>query len=209
MMRKVFTLLGVLMLTSSLAWGQAISSSKHDFTSGTGATPYNFASGKCITCHVPHSSVSTAPLWNHTTDATGYTMYASATINGAQQAAPALVSLACLGCHDGVTAVDAYGGSAGTGILVGTNTPAAVVGKNLSQDHPVSITYGTPAGDFNAAASGMVGGALPLYGPSTTKDQVECGSCHNPHDPTPSGVTPAAKFLRQSEGTICTTCHIK
>lgn len=214
---RALPLVGALVLVPSLLAGQAITASRHDFSTGSGLSPYNKAAGKCISCHVAHNGSTIAPLWNHTTNSTGYTMYSSATINGTQQAAPALVSLACLGCHDGVIAVDAYGGNTplqkaggGDSLLVGLNVPAAVMGKNLTNDHPISIQYGQPPADFNAAVSGLVG-SLPLYGPSTTKDQVECGSCHNPHQPNYTGAVPAdtGKFLRQAQSTICTACHIK
>jgi predicted CXXCH cytochrome family protein len=43
-----------------------------------------------------------------------------------------------------------------------------------------------------------------MYG--ATNDQVECATCHNPHDQTTFG-----KFLRfdNAASALCTTCHNK
>ncbi len=189
--------------------GQNLANSKHDFTTTGGVLPYDFAAGLCVTCHVPHATTSLSPLWGHiTASAAGWTMYSSATLDATAATAPANVSLACLSCHDGTVAVDAYGATpAGSTSRVMPPASAAYLGKDLSQDHPISILYGQPAADFNTtAAAGWAGTAatdsLPLYGAS--QNQIECGSCHNPHD-----ATTIPKFLRRSEAAICTVCHIK
>lgn len=75
----------------------------------------------CVFCHTPHHSVSTAsgtpqggayagnygnaPLWNRQGKADGYTAYGT-TIGGSSITTVGGVSLACLSCHDGVTALD-------------------------------------------------------------------------------------------------------
>ncbi|MBI5886666.1 MAG: hypothetical protein HZB85_08840 [Deltaproteobacteria bacterium] len=73
----------------------------------------------CVFCHTPHHSVKAqtgnkgeyagnfgnAPLWNRKGMATGYTAYGT-TIGGSVITTVGGVSLACLSCHDGVTAMD-------------------------------------------------------------------------------------------------------
>ena len=127
-------------------------------------------------------------------------MYSSATIDMDIAGGPQGVSLACLSCHDGTIAVDSFGGnSSGTSWVSGS----ALIGTDLSSLHPVSVTYDTTKDpDFNNKTS-VVAAGLVLYGDH--KDQVECGSCHNPHDPTNQ------PFLRISNAgsALCLTCHNK
>lgn len=87
--------------------------------------------------------------------------------------------------------------SGGLGLVFGyaKDEPSGI---NLTDDHPISMTYpGT--GQFVAAASGKVD-TLPLY-----NNKVECPSCHDPHSTT-NGL-----FLRKSNAGsgLCLTCHIK
>jgi predicted CXXCH cytochrome family protein len=87
---------------------------------------------------------------------------------------------------------------------------ATDVTQVLTNDHPISVTYDDTADTGGAGgASGFValatvqGGSLPLFGASN--NQVECASCHNPHE---TGTVP---FLRVSNAAsaLCTTCHSK
>lgn len=183
----------------------AILGTKHNLTiapaSQTGTTE------TCIFCHTPHNAAAATagPLWNRNTDNTGYTMYSSSTIDMTVGTAPQGVSLACLSCHDGVISYNSVVNTGGATILPASTvmTGANMVGKVLTSDHPISITYDiTKDTDFNAAVSGKVD-TLPLYGASS--DQVECGSCHDPHEST------NAKFLRKTNGAsaLCLTCHKK
>lgn len=193
------------------------SSTSVHLTGGTG-----YATQVCRFCHAPHGNSTVAPLWARVTDNTGYTMYSSATMDMTIAGAPQGVSLACLSCHDGVTALDAFlsapykwpsGAVDGNGTVIGKNLTQDgshyVLGKDLTGDHPISITYDTSKdAAFNAASATSTGrqvvGTLPLYG--SGKDQVECGSCHNPHD-----FDTAKPFLRMSNdnSAMCLTCHIK
>jgi len=201
-----------------------VSITKHNLTLNTNNVYATTGTDEvCAFCHTPHAASTTArPLWNREDSVASYTMYNStfsATIDMTVAASPQGVSLACLSCHDGTVALDAFqnapgsgGGGAGSegytfvGADAGNLFPAAsfaMLDTDLTDDHPISITYDTAADTaFNPAAAGKVG-TLPLYGASA--DQVECGSCHNPHDDT-NGV-----FLRASNAgsALCTTCHIK
>ena len=177
-----------------------IAGSAHDLTSKAGSS----TDETCVFCHTPHNNAGSsagAPMWNRNAPAGPFTAYDSVTLDADASAGPQGVSLACLSCHDGITAFDALivqGGITATGHMTGS----AVIGTDLTNDHPISIQYGLPPADFTAAVSGKVG-VLPLYGAST--DQVECATCHNPHDTTNN------PFLRvaNSGSALCLTCHLK
>jgi predicted CXXCH cytochrome family protein len=193
--------------------------SKHDLTAATGLSAYKTTGTNqvCVFCHTPHFSSSTAaiPLWNRSASGATYTMYNSSTsptINMTVAASPQGVSAACLSCHDGTVAFDSLLNKPGSGtwawngvgnMMTSTTSPAAMLGTDLRNDHPISVTYDAsqdPA--FVAPAGGAVNG-LPLFGAG--KNQVECASCHNVHDNT------NAPFLRTTNGgsALCLKCHIK
>jgi hypothetical protein len=149
----------------------------------------------CVFCHTPHAADTTAPvpLWNKrlNTGAT-YTTYASLntpSLDGTV-APVGSISLACLSCHDGTQAMDNIinapgsggvdvtgGGAAGRGYVWSTaagatanaagnlTSGAALIGTDLSNDHPVGIQYcggvAVAAGAPNPGLSGsgtVVGG---------------------------------------------------
>ena len=81
--------------------------------------------------------------------------------------------------------------------------PANWQGLDLSNDHPIAMTYPTSAQDplFNTPLDPLGGWPdIPLFG-----GKVECASCHDVHDP---GLVP---FLRTSNtaSALCLRCHIK
>ncbi|MEW6715411.1 MAG: cytochrome c3 family protein [Nitrospirota bacterium] len=84
----------------------------------------------------------------------------------------------------------------------GAHVPTAYLSQDLSDDHPISMTYPTPAQDPDFKTTNEVESAgVVLY----TSNKVECPSCHNPHDPD---VVP---FLRisNSGSALCKACHLK
>lgn len=177
----------------------------------------------CVYCHTPHNNNQQieAPLWNREIPAGPYSMYDSPSIDMIIAGSATGVSLACLSCHDNTIALDqvinlptAQAGSITLqgGTIAGcasfcheihhrTTFEGTVIGTDLTNDHPISITY-DPSKDenFHPASNGMVG-TLRLYG--ANKDQVECASCHNPHDNS------NRPFLRMSndDSAMCLTCH--
>jgi predicted CXXCH cytochrome family protein len=173
----------------------AIAGSAHDLTDDFAGGPSN----PCEYCHAPHNpNPGGSPLWNHTLTTETFTMYGTTIKGNTPDTTPNTPSLRCLSCHDGVTNIDAYGGAAGTTDL-GTQFPGttAVIGTDLSDDHPVSIVLdGLPAGaQTNAETAG-----IQFYDDSGTV-KAECSSCHDPHDTTN---TP---FLRVAEDSLCAACH--
>lgn len=192
-----------MLLIAGVAYGATIVGSSHDIRSQTGGATTEV----CIFCHTPHNASTTLPvvLWNHAATTATYQLYQSATLQGTVSQ-PSGVSKACLSCHDGTVAVNALqGGTLGTAQFV---SGGARLGTNLQSHHPVSVTYRndldpglrTPTG--SNIASGSV--SLPLFG-TATPFSVECGSCHNVHDPA------NAPFLRvaNTNSQMCTTCHLK
>lgn len=169
----------------------------------------------CVFCHTPHNASATAkPLWNRTAAAATYTMYTSTTLQGTPSTSgqPEGVSAACLSCHDGATAYESLinPGSmtfSGTTTMAGTRAIGEVSAGNgdLSNDHPISIDVPLPAADPGLELAATIRGAgLPLYTGTGGSDQVECGTCHDPH-------STAVNFLRiANDGSaLCTTCHKK
>jgi predicted CXXCH cytochrome family protein len=185
------------------ARAQTIDNTPHDL-------PFNLTVANtteiCVFCHTPHNAGPTTPLWNRTATTAVYTPYSSPTLdaNGGTAPAPTGVSLLCLSCHDGTVAFDSLINNP-DGITV---TPAnmtlipgttALLGTDMTNDHPISIEYGLPAADFNIPPSNN----LPLFDPGA--NTVECASCHNPHD------NQFGRFLRvaNTNSDLCLSCHIK
>ena len=193
----------------------------HDFST-TG-----WAGGEiCVVCHTPHNSdtsVSQAPLWNHDTTVQNFTMYDStvsssldATLDGTN---PSGISLLCLSCHDGVTAIDSFGGTTGTATI----DVAASLGTDLSNDHPISIVYDgalatTDPGLHDPTATNVTVGGASKNRTGTISDvllsngTVQCSSCHDVHngfvDELDTMTTPFLKVTRQGSQ-LCLTCHDK
>ena len=175
---------------------------------------------------------------------------------GVIDATPNSPSLACLSCHDGVSGVDSIVNAPGSGmggevdnttninaILSGGAGPnAGAYGGNiggtlgvttggnadLTNDHPVSISYTGTGLASSPASLRAQGDTLPVggYGDvwvtpggGTTvasllrNSKVECSSCHDPHNAT--GVSQATSkqvnYLRHSNvnSELCFGCHDK
>ncbi len=183
-----------------------ITGSLHDFSNQT------WAGGEiCIVCHTPHNAGSGAgPLWNHASTVASFTLYSSPTFNGTNTQ-PAGATKACLSCHDGTVALDAYGGTTPT---PGTFMPAGpmVIGTDLSDDHPVSFAYTSALAvtdgklrDPAAWPSGIRPGGT-IRSDMLFADQLECASCHDVHN---SYGQPRLLLKSNAASALCLTCHIK
>ena len=162
----------------------------------------------CIVCHTPHNadiSVADAPLWNHLVTTQTFIPYGSATLTATDVAQPDGISKLCLSCHDGTTAVDAFGGNTGTSTI----GPGGDVGLDLSDDHPISFAYTTALATTDGGLENPSVQTSGLGGTITEdllfSNQLECGSCHDVHD---NSLPP---FLRLDNGSsaLCLTCHAK
>ncbi len=208
-MRTSVRLLSVfVLLLGPIAMGQ-LTNSSHDLTTGsTGPQALNVigAAGICLPCHTPHNPESgvtqaDAPLWNHETTSGSFTPYT--TVAGSSAGNVDGPSRLCLGCHDGVTAMDSYGGATGSTDMTDVGGLGVIIGEDLTDDHPVGVIYPS-SGQYIAAATVTSTGGLRLYTVDSNL-RVECQSCHDPHDTT------NAPFLRKSNAAsaLCKTCHNK
>ncbi|MFQ5723019.1 MAG: cytochrome c3 family protein [Terriglobia bacterium] len=174
--------------------------------SATGPGPVTSAEqDACIFCHTPHSSlVDIFPLWNHELSTQVYNTYVSSTYDAGPATPSQGVSKLCLSCHDGTVAL---GQTVSEGLIAtsGTMTPDAVLGIDLTNDHPLGVQ---PVDDGqlvltlfqNPAASGDAAVQLP-------GNRIECTSCHDPH--SQAGDPAVQNFLVRSNsgGAICLACH--
>jgi predicted CXXCH cytochrome family protein len=178
-----------------------ISGSVHDFFDETGD------GNLCAFCHTPHGAdadIAEAPLWDHEMTTKSYTtVYSSGSMQATMSGDTTTygISRLCLSCHDGVTAVDSYGGNG----FSGTNTMQSVVawqtvgqnyqGADISQEHPVSI----PPTDPEVLNT-------PLNGIEYFGGNVECASCHDVHNESGQ---PFLLVRDNSDSSLCTSCHQK
>ncbi len=234
--RKIAKIAAALILTVGTTSALAvITNSKHDL-SYTGSGTIKAAQGQnndeiCVYCHTPHAANTAfagAPLWNKNDQNANptYTMYGTTVAGTTTDNQPNAPSLACLSCHDGVSAINSIvnapgsGGYVATGQYVEFNSttagtgftmPAGVtqIGQDLTNDHPVSIPYTVGAASLKDTATALPGtwnGATTI-GELLRNGKVECVSCHDPH----AGENPT--FLRMSGGNtssqLCLACHDK
>lgn len=187
----------------------------------------------CVFCHTPHqpTAVTTDPLWNHTLSSTAtYGVYDSGTFDGsvansgdiADIGGGTTTSNLCMSCHDGTVAVgslyndpNAVGGGETTPDNSGEPTDRigqaanpALVGTNLTNDHPVNFTFDASLVTRDTTRRGGIVGlndptAAAIDNLLDASDKVQCTSCHNPHSST------YVAFLRinPAQSQLCTTCH--
>ncbi len=228
-MKRWVLIMFVVAMATTIASAQTVVGTAHDLSS-TGPGAQTNVGRVCVFCHTPHASLvqsvpasNVLPLWNHSrSSVASYTVYDSTTMNAtaadfATTDTDSLkVSNLCMSCHDGTVAVhtlvNAPNEASPVTITSGGNVTAAGLitstpnlGSDLSNDHPVNFTYNTALADedkeLNDPATDAAVAALLSSG------QVQCSSCHNPHDDT----QPGGPFMRldNTDSALCTTCHIK
>ncbi len=80
------------------------------------------------------------------------------------------------------------------GLMCAVTCGGALVGIDLSNDHPVGVVY--PSADPRFKNRTMVERDLRLY-----DGKIECCSCHNAHN------NAGGNFLRVESRQLCQTCH--
>lgn len=223
-MKKKLFILGGLAAVGALALllhhrpvAADIASSAHDFSGDAWS-----GNEICKPCHTPHNAKTgtsdLAPLWNHQVTAATFTVYANNANHNTLNATvgqPNGTSKACLSCHDGSVALDAYGASStGTTTITGT----ALVGTDLSNDHPISFVYNaalvTSDGELatpTTTAPVTVGATtpqLPLFGAAGSAT-MECASCHDVHNKPLAGTPPSLLLVDNAGSALCLKCHTK
>lgn len=260
MFNKKINILAISLLMCSSVALAGITGSPHDLsgTANSGVVGTDDNGEVCVYCHTPHAANTDfvgAPLWNKGSGvAKTYMMYGASVVDTAgstiagtpTEATPASPSLACLSCHDGVSAIDSILNAPGSGmggLTAGTvnivsglttayggnigGTPGiATVGTevNMANDHPISIEYlgdGTATSPASLRATTFVldsyGDNVAWMGATTIADllrngNVECGSCHDPHNGGKTqGTDTEVNFLRHSNtgSNLCIGCHAK
>ena len=185
----------------------------------------------CVFCHTPHGATNSpgAPLWNRALSAATYTPYSSSSLDAetiaGQLSQPAGSSKLCLSCHDGTLAISSVNVLNGqvdgtisiTGAGPGDTMPAGEgvqtgftrnLGTDLSNDHPISLTYDTTLANVDGelldpAVSAHIAIRQPGVRPPVPLEntgpggagQVQCGTCHDPHV-VDTSISPTNKFLR-------------
>jgi len=132
-------------------------------------------------------------------------------------------SLLCMTCHDGATTMGGatlnnqpynpngtqqltaaetgvYSAS-GTGLITG----AAMLGTDLTNDHPVNIDYAAAATTVNNARPGSLVATTAATGLPFQNGIMECSSCHNVHD---NDIRPFLRGSLAGSG-LCLKCHTK
>ncbi len=184
----------------------------------------------CVFCHTPHgSTLGVTPLWNRTLSSATYTPYTSSALDAnaiqGTLGQPGGSSKLCLSCHDGTLAIGSVNvlnglGSAditGTQAITMTGTDVGDVmapgsgittgytrnlGIDLTNDHPISVTYTTALSDrdgelrsvdsdqkYPAGMGTIIGLRNSVLSPKAPLEptgaagvgQVQCAACHDPH----------------------------
>ncbi len=211
-LKKLALISSLVLGLTPLCRGQLILGSSHDFTTSRNAS-YNTTGEVCIVCHAPHGTdPAQVPLWNHNTTTqvfntyTGYKFLALPSITQ-----PDGASKLCLSCHDGVSALNQFGGK-----LQGTTGTAQAMTSNdalttdLSVSHPISFVYNTALATLDGRLKDPATATTSLGGTIATdlldiNGKVQCPSCHEVHDPT------IYKFgkISNAGSALCLTCHNK
>lgn len=143
--------------------------------------------GNCLHCHPEGASTDEKPLWTLEAPARRRfsSRYTSSTTDASTSGLSPMSAL-CLTCHDGV--------------LASMSKPMSI-GPDLSNDHPVSITYDShlAAKDKKLAHPNDLPDTLPLF-----NGKIECSTCHNVH--APSG-TKWLLRMSNSRSRMCLACH--
>ena len=197
-----------LIIAGGVAGAQGIADSKHNLSRtgpGTIKARPEIRSGLCIFCHTPHyrRGKKTPQFfgWNRADSTATYTTYESSTMYSTV-GQPTGASKLCLSCHDGTIALGSILSQKAVIPFQGDweNSPANL-STNLADDHPISFVY-----DNNLAISN---GELAM--PSTLtgsikldeSGQVQCTTCHDPHDDSNGKFLVVADPARN----LCVTCH--
>jgi predicted CXXCH cytochrome family protein len=191
------------------ATGDGILSTKHNLSkSGRGTIKTVDEVQVCIFCHIPHHATEVKPLWSRPSVSTVYDIYSSTT-RSAKPGQPTGSSRLCLSCHDGTIAVGALinnvtipmAGGVTTLPLERATNLGGVMGKDLTNDHPISFAFTTDL----VAKNGQL--KLPSQiNPKLKLDagqNIQCTTCHNPH------TNPYGKFLviDNNASALCVSCH--
>ena len=237
-----------------------VANTKHNLSvTGPGTVTASVEDQVCVFCHTPHgaSNFPGSPLWNRQLSNQTYTVYTSSSLDAedimGQLDQPGGSSKLCLSCHDGTLAigtVNVLGGqqnvtSRMTGTAADGSMPAGEgeltgftrdLGIDLTNDHPISLTYDTTLANVDSELLDPVAAAhirrsrarLQAAGAAGRhRCRRQCAdtvrTCHDPHI-RDEDVNAIAKFLRLNRfqqasrwavtfdpdvDIVCLSCHDK
>ncbi len=186
---------------------QSIVNTVHNLSvTGPGNIKANTESEICVFCHTPHTSAAKSPLWNRRDPGLTYTLYNN-TVSSTLQANPGQPdgsSILCLSCHDGTIALgNVLSRSREISFARGMNlltTDKNSLGKDLSNDHPVSFQYNSSL----AAMDPELKDPAAILKPVKLEDgKVQCTSCHDPH----KNLFGDFLLVTTENSLLCLTCH--
>lgn len=175
-MRRLLTIyifcLAVLIVGASYTFATSVSDYPDGVpTSGLNKSRHNLGSGGyvlhlydansevCVFCHTPHhsnTSVSPAPLWNRANSPSAVYKAYGTTLAGSNVSAVGSVSLACLSCHDGVTAFDSLVNPPGAGpTRAGVYPAGQEMNWNFTMPSSFSFPLSASIHSFNANPVGI------------------------------------------------------
>lgn len=177
-------------------------------------------------------------LWNHDLSTVNtWTPYASSSLEVPAGTDPDGLSLACLGCHDGLSSISVFGAhstdNSGTDNLgpnvIGASGAYTGVAFNairygdgtaddnvISAEHPVSVTYVDGVGTGMKAPGSAFDAGRTITQRLDAAGKVQCSTCHDVHN---NGVADVdGQYLlrlpvREAGGgeasALCLACHDK
>jgi predicted CXXCH cytochrome family protein len=166
--------------------------SKHDFSTEEWADV-----DECGACHTrPGEEPPVPPLWNTRADL-ARRFGRSARL----ETDPGLGTLSCLRCHDGTLARDATGAMTSKDRFVHTQHPGRMRAGHGRADHPVGVEYPRFDPGYRPLTAVLSGWKVRV-----PDGQVECISCHDPHND--SGLA-YMLVMNNARSALCLTCHKK
>jgi len=156
-------------------------------------------------CHTPHNAAPGAQGWNRRTRSTTYTPYTSSTLKSAP-GQPNGSSLLCLSCHDGTVALgEMLSRGAPVQVAGGKISGSALLGTDLSDDHPVSFVYDSMLRSRRGELADPATLAKPSRVRLDSSGRLQCTTCHDPHDDRNGNFLVVAN----TASALCRTCHVK
>lgn len=195
------------MISPAVAPAQQMSvvNSPHNLSaSGPGPVRATSEQQPCIFCHTPHHASNVKPLWNRNMSTATYTPYRSNSLQALPDQ-PTGTSKLCLSCHDGTIALGSVVSRQQEIVMGGSisRMPAGPshIGTDLSDDHPVSFAYDQALLAKNQNLKSPT--ALPEAVKLDENQELQCTSCHEPHD------NQYGNFLVMSNSAsqLCVACH--
>lgn len=132
---------------------------------------------------------------------------------------PGRVSKLCLSCHDGTVAINDFVGRTGTATNKIGSSNVNYIGTNLSNDHPIGITYdnalATSDGKLadpetkNVTIGSAVSKSGTIAAVMLVEGKVECTTCHDVHNRYTVGSNHYLVKVDIAGSSLCTQCHNK